>query len=95
MTGPDLYQRELQDIAEVLMSVATLPPADAMVRLNTLLDSVGEESIVTRLREARRAAGERAVETIGGGSQAELARILGISEMAVSRAVRRKARPYR
>lgn len=88
------YAKELRELAEVLREAARLDPEAAMVRLGELLaDSSDGTAFMTRLRGARRTAAQLAVDE--AGSQAALARKLGVSQMVVSRALSTEPRRHR
>lgn len=84
------YTADLLALAEELRRIAGLPPGRAMMALGQLMDSGDADGVTARLREVRRGAARLAVEQ--AGSQAALARELGVSVMLVSRAVRDELR---
>lgn len=80
------YAAELHALAAELLAIATSAPDVAMMALGRLVDHVDTGGAMARLRAARRVAAQAAVDD--AGSQAKLARLLGVSETLVSRAVR-------
>lgn len=80
------YAYDLRTLADELRAIAEQSPEQAMMTLGRLVDHVGEDGVLARLREARKCAARLAVDR--AGSQAKLARALGVSDMLVSRAVR-------
>jgi hypothetical protein len=80
------YANDLDALARELLIIGRQSPASAMMALSVLVDHVGERGAMSRLRTARQVAARAAVAD--AGSQAKLARALGVSEMLVSRLVR-------
>jgi hypothetical protein len=84
------YKQTLRGLAKTLNDIAALNPAEAMVRLGELTNtSTGE--LLRDLRAARVDAATRAVKA--AGTQGALAEQLGVSAMAVSRALRAERSP--
>lgn len=79
------YAEALLALADELRDLAALPPERAMVVLAPLVDRTSPESAEKRLALARRLAAQIAVDE--AGSQAALARQLGLGTGAISRIV--------
>jgi hypothetical protein len=81
------YAPGLEAAAAELLAAAALPPARAVAELSRLLSFSDPDGVPARVREAKRRAAQEALAEVGG-SQVALARALGVSEQAVSRALR-------
>lgn len=90
------YPEELRALADELRRIADAPAAEAVLRLGRMVDHASGEGALSRLRVARldAAAAALAEDEGGWGSQAQLARKLGISETAVSRLARKARRSH-
>lgn len=86
------YPDELRALADELRRIADAPPAQAMMLLGPVVDTTAEDGALTRLRDARHDAAAAALGE--AGSQAQLARNLGVSETLVSRLARRARRKH-
>jgi hypothetical protein len=80
------WRADLTALATELYDVSVQAPGPAMLALSALIDNSSPTSVIPRLRAIRSAAAQAGVDL--AGSQAELARQLGVSQMAVSFAVR-------
>jgi hypothetical protein len=80
------YADDLQALAEELQEIAVAPPESAMMSLGRLVDYADEDGALSRLRVARQVAAQSALDR--AGSQAKLARALGVSQNLVSRIIR-------
>jgi len=79
------YADTLRALADELRAVGEMPAEQAMLALNRLVDFAAHtDGAFARLRQARQDAARQAVAA--AGSQAALARKLGLAEMTVSRA---------
>jgi len=87
------YPAELRALADELCRIADAPPAQAMMLLGPVVDTAAEVGALARLREARHDAAAAAL--VEAGSQAKLARQLGVSETLVSRLARRARREHK
>jgi len=86
------YPAELRALADELCRIADAPPAQAMMLLAPVVDTAAGGALA-RLREARHDAAAAAL--VEAGSQAKLARQLGVSETLVSRLARRVRREHK
>jgi len=84
------YSEKLLALADELRRIADAPAAEAVMRLGPIVDTTTGEGAIAVLRDARHDAAAAAVAE--AGSQAQLARRLGVSGTLVSRLARRARR---